>query len=261
MQLVSEQDPGRHHRKRGRESILNEILTTALTDAYDQGFPEDRLDELAAETLTACLPEMTRAITGSLHRTKAGLLAGLANDRNALERGITADYGSAFGNFEAAAQLAYELIADLHDEYVTSGEADKSSPTCQVLFLLHGKACTVAAEVLHLLRGGYADGANARQRTLHEIVVILDLIAGAEDEELAHRYIDYAVVERYRDMLAYQENCEALNQVPFTTDELEQAEQERDEVLRRRGEQFRKPNQWAAPPCFLQDLNRFQLSC
>ena len=40
-----------------------------------------------------------------------------------------------------------------------------------VLWRLHARSCQITMEILALLKSGFADGAHARWRTLHEIAV------------------------------------------------------------------------------------------
>ena len=62
-----------------------------------------------------------------------------------------------------------------------------------VLTRLHARACQVAAEILTLLRDGFADGAMARWRTLHEIAVVAMFVRERGD----------GMAERYRSTTAW----------------------------------------------------------
>lgn len=211
------------------------------------GMPEADAISKSVSTLFELLPKFAEMMRKSLHASKHELLANMAKDRTELQNVIEADYGTALRNFEAVAYLSYELGLKLHEEYVGTGGADRPITSCEVLFLLHGRACTVASEVLHLLRGGFGDGASARHRTIHELAVVMDIIGSDEAHDLAERYLDFSVVERYDDMLGFQRNAEALGYAPFSPDEVAEVEQEYQAVLARRGQQFRRRNQWAAP--------------
>lgn len=59
------------------------------------------------------------------------------------------------------------------------------------------RALLVAREILCLLRGGYADGALSRWRTLHEITVTA-LFLASQGQEISHRYLaSFAYQSRY----------------------------------------------------------------
>lgn len=222
-----------------------------LADSVDQlvaaGMPEADAIDSSVQILFELLPKFAEMMRKSLHASKDELLANIATDRAELQDIIDADYGTALRNFEAVAYLSYELGLKLHEEYVDSGLTERSVASCEVLFLLHGRACTIASEVLHLLRGGFGDGASARYRTIHELAVVMDIIGSDEAHDLAERYLDFSIVERYTDMMGFQQNAEALGYAHFSPDEVAEIEQDYQSVLARRGQQFRRRNQWAAP--------------
>lgn len=228
-------------------SVLGRVMADVIHNAIENGMSNEEAAARAAEALEATLPDFADHIATKLHMTKLELVDGLERDRSILERDIEQDYKTAFNNYTAAAHIAYELGARAHEDYVDSGLADDYPAACQALFLLQGRACTVGAEVLHLLRGGYGDGANARHRTLHEIAVVMDLLASDLNDDLGRRYLAYASIERYYDMVTYQKHCEAMGYTPFEPGEVAQAERERRGVLDEFGTRFTRRNQWAAP--------------
>jgi hypothetical protein len=69
--------------------------------------------------------------------------------------------------------------------------------TARVLIELHARSCQVLYEVITLIEGGFADGAMARARTLHEIAVTAMFLQQGP-EELTRRYLDHDVVESWK---------------------------------------------------------------
>ncbi len=78
-----------------------------------------------------------------------------------------------------------------------------------VLTRLHARACQVAHEILTLLKDGFADGAMARWRTLHEIAVVAMFVRDRGDA-MAERYLLHDRVESYKAMLLYQKHARRL---------------------------------------------------
>lgn len=76
-----------------------------------------------------------------------------------------------------------------------------------VVLRLHVRACQVTSEIIVLLENGYADGAMARWRTLHEITIVAAVITKF-GEELAERYVYYQIVESFGALKAYERNHE-----------------------------------------------------
>lgn len=95
--------------------------------------------------------------------------------------------------------------------HIQQTPAFANSNLAEALMLLHARACLVAREVDHLIRGGFADGAMARWRSLHEIAVTMAFLV-EHGEECATRYVAHFApaslkaarqYERYRRKLGY----------------------------------------------------------
>lgn len=78
-----------------------------------------------------------------------------------------------------------------------------------ILSRLHGRSCRTASEIFALLRSGYADGALARWRTLHELVVTTRLLRKF-GPPLAQRYVEHHVIHEYQMLSDYQKRAPAL---------------------------------------------------
>lgn len=110
---------------------------------------------------------------------------------------------------------------------------------------LHARACQIAQEAIVLMRSGFADGAMARWRTLHEVAVVMDFLRG-HGEEVAERYVDHQVVESWKAAQLHKEKCARLGQAPFPDEELRSLEKEYDLTHRKYGKEFCKDYGWAA---------------
>ena len=110
---------------------------------------------------------------------------------------------------------------------------------------LHARACQIANEVVTLLNYGYADGAMARWRTLHEIAIVMNFL-NAHGDNAAKRYIDHQIVESRRATREYQLHCEALNEEALSPEEVARTELAYKECIAHYGEDFGKQYGWAA---------------
>ena len=223
---------------------LFRIMLEATAAGVERGLSMEDAVELASTTLIDSMPQFADTVTASLHQDKPNLMAWLVDQRAQLAAVIEARWGRALATYEAATYLSFELGGTISAAYAATQTLD---PTSEVAFLLHGRACGVAGEVLCLMRSGFSDGATARRRTLHEIAVVMSVITENPGHDLAERYFDYAIIEQYGDMKTYQEHAAALGQVPFSADEVDELERQYNEVLTRRGPHFRKKHRWAAP--------------
>lgn len=114
-----------------------------------------------------------------------------------------------------------------------------------VLVRIHARACQVADEIICLIENGFADGAMARWRTLHELSVVAKLIADG-DEDLAERYILHDAVEVRRQADEYEATQVPLGFTPISKRERKAIDQEYLAVLNRYGPTFAHPYGWAA---------------
>lgn len=107
----------------------------------------------------------------------------------------------------------------------------------EALARLHARACQISNEVYKLLESGYADGAHARWRALHEVSIVAYFIK-QEGEEMAKRFLDYRHLEDYYEAQNYQEYHKELGYDPLSEEKLEVLKQNRDELVNRYGTQF-----------------------
>jgi Family of unknown function (DUF5677) len=115
-----------------------------------------------------------------------------------------------------------------------------------LLIRLHAKGCLISKEIFTLLRNGYADGAHARWRALHEITVTAMFLV-AHGENAAKRYVHHEFVETYKGAKQLNKYASRLNISKFSENELDQFKLQFDEVLASYGNEFAKPYGWAAP--------------
>ena len=114
-----------------------------------------------------------------------------------------------------------------------------------VLLRLHVRGCQVASEIDHLLAGGFADGAMARWRTLHEISVVASLIREHGDE-LAERYLEHDVVQTKKIIDVYGETYHALGYRSFSKRQIASIGKLYAKALAKYGPDFRHEYGWAA---------------
>lgn len=114
-----------------------------------------------------------------------------------------------------------------------------------VLVRLHARSCQVTDEIICLIENGFADGAMARWRTLHELSVVATLISNG-DEDLAERYILHDSVEVKRQADEYEETQVPLGGNPIGKRERKSIEADHAAVLEKYGQYFLHPYGWAA---------------
>lgn len=135
-------------------------------------------------------------------------------------------------------------VADLCHE---SAEPEPSPEPAlmEVLAALHCRACRTAREIVCLLKAGYADGAYARWRSLHELAVTAHFLLKYRGDT-PQRYLDHAVVESFRAANQYQQHCKTLGYDPISEDEMTELKKASDDAIAKYGDPFQEDYGWAA---------------
>src|SRR5258705_5890707 len=115
-------------------------------------------------------------LTKRLLRHMASILSGRRGPLRGFEERLFERWKEAFDLYELSLYLAGQC-GDLYQKTFREFAGDRESKKFVALGRLHGVAILIAGEVLHLLKGGYASGAHARLRSLHEAAVVTNFIA------------------------------------------------------------------------------------
>jgi hypothetical protein len=126
-----------------------------------------------------------------------------------------------------------------------TARGEKQPFSTDVLTRLHARACQVATEITTLLEAGFADGAMARWRTLHEIAVVAFFVQDG-GEDVAERYVHHQVVESRRAAQKHEKVRERLHEKPIAPTKLARLEKVYRVLLDRYKKPFRAQYGWAA---------------
>lgn len=155
------------------------------------------------------------------------------------------DWGKAFDILRMMLTISREIGPEF-STWAASEDAPKTPARHEALLKLHARGCQVVDEIICLMENGFADGAFARWRTLHEIAVVTALIADG-DEELAIRYFDHEAIDAKRAMDHFKIHYDELGYDKPDDDEIAGIEKTYEEFLERYGHGFGAEFGWAAP--------------
>jgi hypothetical protein len=110
---------------------------------------------------------------------------------------------------------------------------------------LHIRACQVMMEIIVLLENGFADGAMARWRTLHEIATVAAFIQ-EHGPDTAKRYVMYQIVESKKALMAYQNCHHELGFKAPSKRVIAKVTKQHEKVLKEYGKPFGEENGWTA---------------
>lgn len=137
-------------------------------------------------------------------------------------------------------------LADVNERIERDGPPSaEDASLLNALTALHARACRIGSEVLLLLGGGFADGANGRWRSLHEVAVTA-MFLSQHKGDTPQRYLDHAVVERMKSAKQYQQHCETLGYERATDEEMAKVAKDFDAAVGKYGAPFKTDYGWAA---------------
>ncbi len=227
----------------------NDGMKRTLQDLVDDDIQisPEKLDSVIRETISEGAIRALQSIKEKGHNA----LAYEKNERIGFEERNYAVWKEPLDLLELFLLTTIDLGGDFNHKY--RPEAAKNNDfVFEALTRLHGRACQVGHEILTLLKSGYADGANARWRTLHEIVVISYFIK-EHGKEMAERYLLYDYIESYQSINDYIKNTALYerhrailgDELP-SQDEMERIKRTKDELCARFGKGFSREYGWAA---------------
>ncbi len=154
-------------------------------------------------------------------------------------------WGKPLDYLEFLVSLAKEFGDLINEKCREEGKAE-SSNLIEALTRLFARICQVSSEVLTLLKNGFADGAMARWRTVHELFVVSSFIRD-NGEEIAERYFFHNDVESFKAAIQYQKYCKALGYKRLSKKELKNLTDSYESAIARYGSGFKVSYGWAVP--------------
>ena len=171
----------------------------------------------------------------------------ILRERRKEQRGFNKHLNNKWGKVLDLLEVFILVSEEIGSEFnnVIRGDTDRgTSPRFEVLSRSHARSCQIALEILSLLRNGFADGAHARWRTLHEIAVETNIINKNEDD-LARKYLDHDLVLKLQTARAFSKYDQTHGGENVTKEELEDLEIACKELGRLYGQDFLNENGWA----------------
>lgn len=226
---------------RGRKS--SKSIDLELTSEDIEKYAEET-GEKVGNLLLPMAERMAGVYLSSIRRRDyAGMLA-RRTDLHRFRKRLRARWGAALDSYERFLAVAQDC-GEAANAYLRSGKAGKPGPLVEALSRVHARACHVAGEILALLESGYADGAHARWRTLHELAVVTALLTEHGDD-LAEKYLLHEVVESLTAARQLADYAAQIGEKPLSKREMGRLATEQQALCERFGSEYRKRYGWAA---------------
>ena len=159
------------------------------------------------------LPETIESISSSLMEEIYNYCIDEKNDLRKQEKKviqkIKKDYGLGIKIFEAFIELNSKISYITYNKYSKIFNNANDLAKLDTLIANHVRACQVANEIKVLVINGFADGAQARWRTLHELCITF-LYLYDSDYDTIEMYNEYEIIESWKKAKEYKEGYERL---------------------------------------------------
>lgn len=247
------------------DSLVDQLVAHALSDNSDSFVWNDGTDDLKQVSLTLtdedvaaveakcaklveAIPSMIDEVSGSIAEDLLKTLKKSWRKEHSLQtadqKGFRTRMEERWGNALGKLRMLLTISRELGSECIASNPG-QNTLLRDVLVRLHVRACQVSAESINLMEGGFADGAMARWRTLHEISIVTVLIA-EHGTALAERYLAHRAVEAWTGKEQYLLCYEQLGYEPLTEKECHEIDEAYYRAIAQFGKEFRLPYGWAA---------------
>jgi hypothetical protein len=198
--------------------------------------PEEEMPTIFAELVPKFTEEWAADLQAGIERSKATRLKEESENRQLFHSILCDIWGEALDNLDVFIHLVTEAGCDFASEY-HDPDTDKADHKFKALVGLHARACQIGKEILAPLREGFADGAHARWRSLHEVTVIAKFIY-AQDQDLAEKYLLHHVIDARKAAYQHRKYADRLSEPPPTDAELAQLDGEYHLLRERFGDAY-----------------------
>ena len=164
-------------------------------------FGEEKVTKNLDKLINNSLPEVAQLIRNSLKDSSQDMLDEHRLSRIGFESRLLLKWKKPIDLLKTLQVIALESGEEFYKE-VNINIVNKNPDKIRALRYIHARSCRITDEILCLLRGGFADAAFARWRTLHKLSV-LSFFISENNNELSQRYLDYNIIDSYKEMKEY----------------------------------------------------------
>lgn len=235
---------------------LNEEQNQLLGISNNENFEidisnEKKLDEYIKECvdnvekiIPIVIKDMTEPMLSSVKKHIPNALSDQRKILKGFEKRLYDKWEKPLELLEAFIGIVVEAGEEFNNEFRSKGDKELYY-VLEALTRLHARACQTANEVFVLLKSGFADGALARWRSLHEISVVVSFIK-THGNEVAERYLLHENIESYKAANQYNKYYNQLCIDPISEEEYDSIKTLYDELVNRFGKSYKNNYGWAS---------------
>lgn len=223
------------------DEILEQVFQQIIAD---NAMTPEQLRETAGSIANDVMDQIADQMRKDLRRRAPSTLRSTRRETAGFERRNLQRWRKPFNLIEMILEVAAEVGGKFNAE-VRPVAIQEKDYLFEALTHLHARALLVGNECICLMKGGYADGALSRWRTLHELNVVAAFLL-KNDKEVALRYLVSFELQALSGARQMKKYAERSKMDPPTDDEIRAMESRCKSHMQRFGEDIRHEYGWAA---------------
>ena len=233
----------REMRKSGKpdDKDINSVFLTKALEVWirkEHRLPDsDNLERIVKVLGKNVLPKFSKEVARSLKKTSDEMLISQRAIQEGFEYRNYIRWREPLDSFECLIRISLESVEG-HVKKLAKTTNKTNGYRRDALIRIHARALQISNEILTLLKSGYADGANARWRSLHELAVIAFFLKD-NNNEISERYLDHDVISRFKEAKDYKRFYKKLGYPPFGRKEFNKVKKEHDRLISKYGREFK----------------------
>ena len=232
-----------------KSEIREDKLSIEFSDA-DFGEIEKLIEESTDIVIAETLVYLSRKMVQEWKSQSRWLLLKENFTRSRFNKKVAQVWRKPFNSLEMFIGVCFDNCVEFCTKHQTENDV-----VFNTVRRLQIRATQIGYEILSLMRAGFADGAMARWRTLHETAVI-SLFIAKHGEEVAERYLEHTTIANYKEMVEYKKYHEILGEKPLSEDEFNRMKDAKEKLCEKYGKNFYSDYGWASS--VLSDSPKFE---
>lgn len=227
------------------EFMDDDVIAELIARATEGTTSEEEAQSASTEALRKTIEQATPEMAASLLANSKPMLRHKRKGDRGFEKRNNKRWKKSFARIEIVWATAEEVGRRFNEEFRPAA-VEANDYQFEALTRLHGRGLLVAREAIHLIKGGYAEGALSRWRTLHELLVVAMFIK-QHGRGIAERYLLSAHFRSLEAAKQLNKFAERANLQPFSEAEIEEFEERCAAIAERLGQEMQAEFGWAKP--------------
>ena len=239
----------------GRTDIdFDTSFITSILEVYikmEKRFPIDKkFDKLINSVVKESLPKLSHEIFKSLNKSGKKMLDDQRKYQKSFEKRLYERWKIPFDLLEGLIRISLESGEEQINKLRKTTDNTNNFKQ-EALIKIHARALQISNEILVLLKSGYADGANARWRSLHELAVISFFLLH-HDNDVSKRYLEHRIIKTFKEAEGYRAYYKKLGYPPIEIKKFNKIKKEKEKICKKYDDRFQDDYGWV-PSSLLKD--------